>query len=119
MRTESGQVSTLLPGRGPFGSYLSSRGMKHTDILARNYVNQFARFDVPDFNESRLKCKHVGIIEGKRLRRTLPLNLPVGSCPPAVAIHEEAKVGIVEQKLAVQPFNVNRLHVLSASDKVE
>lgn len=82
-------------------------------------MNQFARFDVPYFNEGRLKCKNIRVVECKGLRSTLPLNFPVGPCSPAVPVHKEAEVGIVEKEFAVQTLNVNRLHILLASNKVQ
>ena len=99
-------------------SYLSSRGVKHTDILARDYVNQFARFDVPYFDEGWLKRKNIRIVECKGLWSPLPLNFPVGPCAPAVPVDKEAEVGIVEKEFAVQTLNVNRLHILLAGNKV-
>ena len=93
--------------------------MKHSNILPSHHMNQFACFDVPYLNEGRLKCENIRVVECEGLRCTLPLNLPVGSCPPAVAVHEEAEVGIVEKEFAVQTLDVNRFHVFFASNKVE
>ena len=93
--------------------------MKHSDILARHYMDQFARFHVPYLNKSRLKCKHIGVVECKGLRCTLPFDLPVRSCSPAIAVDKKTEVGIVEKEFAVQTLNVNRFNILFAGDEVE
>lgn len=74
---------------------------------------------MPNLDEARLKCQDIGVIQRKALRRTFPLDLPVGSRTPAIAINKEAEVRIVEQELPVKTLYVNRLHTFLAGYEIE
>ena len=56
--------------------------------------------------------------EGKCLRTAFPIYYPVRSRPPAVPIHEEREVSIVEKELAIEALDRDRNDVF-ASDKIE
>ena len=72
-----------------------------------------------NLDETRLEGQDVGITESKSLRVSFPLNLPVGTRSPAVPVDEEAEVGVVEQKLAIETLDVDRPDILAPSDKVK
>ena len=93
--------------------------MQHADILARHHMNQFARFDMPYFDERRLKRKNVRVIERERLRRTLPLDFPVRSRAPAIPIYKEAEIRVVQEELPVQSFDVDRFDILFPSHEIK
>ena len=82
-------------------------------------MSQSTGFDVAHLDETRFKGQDVGIRQGETLWLTFPIDLPVRSGSPTVAIDEEGEVGIVEQKLAVQPLDVDRLEVLLACDEIQ
>ena len=86
--------------------------MQHPNILPRHDVNQLARLNVPNLDERWLERKDVWIVECECLWRSLPLDLPILSCSPAIPIDEEAEVRVVEKELAVQAFNMYRSDVL-------
>lgn len=93
--------------------------MQHAHILARHDVNQLARLDVPDFDEAGLEGQDVGVAKGEGMWGAFPLDLPVGPCAPAVTVDEEAKVGVVEEKLAVETLDVDGTNVFLAGDEIE
>lgn len=70
--------------------------MQHSNVLRRQNVHASARVNVPDLDEARLKGEDIRVRQRKGLRLTLPIDAPVWTRPPAVAVHEEAKVRVVE-----------------------
>lgn len=100
-------------------TYLSRRSMQHPYILRRQYMHTRTRLHMPNFDEARLKSQYVRIRQGKRLRLAFPGNLPVLPGSPAVSIDEEGEVGIVEEKLAVEPLDVDGFGIFLSGDKVE
>ena len=54
-----------------------------------------------NLDEARLERENVRITQCKRCRGSLPLDLPILSSAPAIAIDEEAKVGIIEEEIGV------------------
>ena len=82
-------------------------------------MNQFARLNVSYLNEIRFESQDVGVVECESLRRSFPLNLPVLSRSPPVAIDKEGEVGVVEEELAVQTLYVDRFDILLSCDKVQ
>lgn len=99
--------------------YFSRRRMEHPNILPRKNMHQSARFDVPYLDEARLEREDVRVRQRKRHRVALPRNLPIRTRPPAVAIDEERKLGIVQEELAIEPFEVDGFDVLLPCDKVQ
>ena len=93
--------------------------MQKPNILPRHHMNQLTRLNMPDLNETRLKGQDVRIVERETLRRAFPLDLPVGSCSPAIAIHKEAEIRVIEQELPVQTFYMDGLYALLSRDEVE
>jgi hypothetical protein len=93
--------------------------MKHPQVLARHYVDELTGLDVSDLDEIWLERKDIRVIQRECLRCAFPLDSPVLPCSPAVAIDEEGEFRVIEQELAVQTLYVNRLDVLSPSNKVE
>lgn len=82
-------------------------------------MDQLARLDVTDLDEARLERQDVGVAQGKSLGSAFPLDLPVGSCTPAIAIHEEAEIGVVEEEFAVKTLDVDGPDVLFTRHKVK
>ena len=64
-------------------------------------MNQFARLNMSNLNEAWLERENVRIAQCKRCRCPFPLDLPVLSGPPAIAIDEEAEVRIIEEEIGV------------------
>ena len=93
--------------------------MQHPHVLSSHHMYQFTRLDVSDLNEARLKGKNIGVVQCKTLWRAFPLYPPIRPSSPPIAINKKAEIRIIEEKLAIQPFDVNWLDVLSASNKVE
>ena len=93
--------------------------MQHPNIPPRHHMNQLARLNVSYLDEVGLKGQDVRVVERECLRCSLPLNLPVLSSSPAVAVDEEGEVGVVEQELAVQALDVDWLDVLFSCDEVK
>ncbi len=101
------------------GDHLSCARMQHPDIFSSHDMDKLARLDMSDFYEARLERQNVGVAKGEGLRSTFPLYLPVRSCPPAIAIHEKAEVGIVQEELSVETLNMDGTNVFFASDEIE
>lgn len=70
-------------------------------------------------DETGLKGKDIWIRECKCAWIAFPGYPPIRSCAPPISIHEEREVAIVEQELAVQPFNMDRFHVFFSGDEIE
>ena len=77
-------------------TYLPSTRMQKPDVFPSHNMNQFARLDVPDLDKARLKRQDVWVIQRKALRCTLPLDLPVWPCTPAIAVDKETEVGVIK-----------------------
>lgn len=101
------------------GDHLSCARMQHPDILSSHDMDQLARLDVSYLYEARLEREDVGVAEGEGLGSTFPLYLPVRSCAPAIAIDEEAEVGVVEEEFAVETLDVDGTNVFFASDEIK
>lgn len=82
-------------------------------------MDQLARLDMPDLDEAGLKGQDVGVAEREGMWSAFPLDLPIGPCAPAVAVDEEAKVGVVEEKFAIETLDVDGTNVFLARDKIE
>ena len=93
--------------------------MQHPHILPRHDVDQLAGLDVPNFNKARLEGQNIRVMQRKSLRCALPLDFPVGPRPPTVPVDEETEIGIVEQELAVQPLDMDRLDVFFPRYEIE
>lgn len=59
---------------------------------------------MPDFHEVRFKCEEVRMRQGKIIRPTFPVDDPIRPRPPAVAVDKEGKVGIMQEKFAIEPL---------------
>ena len=70
-------------------------------------------------NEIRLKRQNVGVVECECLRCSFPLDLPILSRSPPIAVDKEGEVRIVEEELAVQTLDVDRLDVLLSCNEVQ
>ena len=70
-------------------TYLSSACVQHPQILPSHDVDQLARLDVSNLNEIGLESQNIGVIKSKCLWRSLPLDLPILSGSPAVAVDKE------------------------------
>jgi hypothetical protein len=73
---------------------------------------------MPELDKVRLKRQNIRIRERKRVRVTLPGDLPVRTRPPAVAVDEEGEVAVVQEELAVHALDVDWLDVFFAGDEV-
>ena len=93
--------------------------MQHPNILSRDNVHASPRNNVPNLDKTRLKGQNVRIGQRKSLRLALPDNLPVRPRAPAVAVHKEGELGVVEEELTVEPLDVDGLGVLFQGDEVE
>ncbi len=82
-------------------------------------MRQRARLHVSELDEARLEGEDVGIGQRERLRLPFPVDHPVGSRPPAIAIDKQRELAVVEQKLAVESLDVDRLEVLFARHEIE
>jgi hypothetical protein len=100
-------------------THLPSTRMQKPDVLPSHDMNQFARLDVSDLDEAWLKRQDIWVIQRKTLWCTLPLNLPIRPCTPAISVDEETEVGIIEQELPIQTFYVNGLHAFFSRHKIE
>ena len=92
--------------------------MQHSNISTRHDIYQLTRLNMPDLNEVWLKCQDIRIAERKSRRVAFPSDLPVLTCSPAVPIDEEREVRVIEQELAVQTLDVDRLDVFSPRNKI-
>lgn len=101
------------------GDHLSCARMQHPDILSSHNVDQLARLDVTYFDKARLERQNIWVAEGEGLGCAFPLDLPVGSCSPAVAVDEKAEIGVVEEELAVETFDVDGPNVFLAGDEIK
>jgi hypothetical protein len=72
-----------------------------------------------NLDKARFERENVRVIERKCLRRSFPPDHPIWSCPPAVPVHEETEVGVVEKKFSMETLDVNGFGVLVAGHKVK
>jgi len=79
--------------------------MEHANILMR-YDMDCIRIDIPDFDEVRFKCKYPRVGECEALRLTFPINSPIRSSSPTIAVNEERELGIIEEEFAIESLNV-------------
>ena len=93
--------------------------MKHSHILPGHDVNQFARLNMSDLNETWFESQDVRVVQGKALWRAFPLYLPVWPGSPSVSIDEEAEVGVIEQEFTIKSFNMYWLDVFLTCHKIE
>lgn len=82
-------------------------------------MSQCARLDIANLDEARFKGEDVRVRQGKRLRLSFPVDLPIRPGPPPVTVDEKGEIRVIEQKLAVQPLNVHGLDVLLARDEIQ
>jgi hypothetical protein len=82
-------------------------------------MNQLSCFHLSNLDKSRFKRDNVGVIERKGLWRSFPLDPPIRSCPPAVPVHEETEVGVVEKKFCIKTLDVNGFGVSFAGHEVK
>lgn len=101
-----------------FVAHLPSGRMQHPDVLRRNDVHASARIYVSHLDETRLERKDVGVRQRKRRGRAFPVDLPLRPGPPAVPVDEERELRVVEEELAVQPLDVDRLGVFLHRNEV-
>lgn len=99
-------------------AYLSRARMKHPDVLGR-YNMHSLRLDIPDLDKVWLERQDPGIGEREALWQALPVDPPVRSCAPAIAVDEERELRVVEQELAVETLDVDGANVLLPRDEVE
>ena len=101
------------------GAYLSGTRMQHPDILPHHDRHQASRLHIPNLDETWLECQYIRSENRKRCRIPFPIDNPFLSRSPTVAIDEEAKVGVAEEKLGRQSLDVDGLDGLAARNKVE
>ncbi len=99
-------------------THLSRRRVQHADVLRRDDMHQLAGLQLAYLDEVWLKRKEVRMREGKGLRPTFPIYNPVRSRPPAISIHKEGEVSVVEKEFAIEPFDRNGDDIF-ASDKIK
>ena len=92
--------------------------MQHPDVLVWHDVYRVC-VNVSDLNEVGLKRQDPRIGQSETLGLSFPVDSPVGSRSPTVAIHEERELRVIEKELAVETFDVNRSNVLLASHEVQ
>jgi hypothetical protein len=91
--------------------------MEHADILV--WYNVYSvRIDVSNFNEVGLECQYPRIRESKALWQAFPINSPIRSGPPTIAVDEERKLGVVQEELAVEAFDMDWPNIFLSSDEV-
>jgi hypothetical protein len=93
--------------------------MQHANIPSSHNMDQLAGLDISYLDETRLKSQDVRIRKRERSRRAFPGYSPIGPRSPAVAVHEEREIGVVEQEFTVESLNVDWLDVLLLGDKVK
>jgi hypothetical protein len=72
-----------------------------------------------NLDKASFERENVRVIERKCLRRSLPPDHPISSCPPAVPVHEETEVGVVEKEFSMETLSVNGFGVLVAGHKAK
>jgi len=80
--------------------------MEHTNVLMGYDMNSVS-VDISDLDEVRLKRKYPRVGEREALRLPFPINSPIGSRSPTIAVDEEGEFGVIEKKFAIKSFNVN------------
>lgn len=93
--------------------------MQHANILGRENMHQHARLHMTNLHEARLKGADVWIEDGERLWIAFPVDHPITSSTPAIAIDKEAVVSVAQQELGGNALDVDRFDVLLALDEVE
>lgn len=93
--------------------------MQHPHILRRQDIHQRPRVHIPNLNEVRLERQDVRLEYGESLRVPLPRDKPLGERAPAVPVHEEGKVRVAQQEVAVDALHVDGSQVLLGGDEVE
>ena len=118
-RTERGKKKEIREKKSQSFTYLPRARMQHPNILPHHHRHQPRRLHIPNLDKIRLKRQDIRTEDGKRRRVALPVDDPLLAGAPAVAVDEEAKVGVAEQKLRGQPLDVDGLDGLAAGDEVE
>jgi hypothetical protein len=72
-----------------------------------------------NLDKARVKRENVRVTKRKGLRRSFPLDPPIRSCPPAVPVHKETEVGVVEKKFSTETLDVNGFDVFPAGHEVK
>lgn len=93
--------------------------MQHPHVLGSDDVDQYASVQVPDFDETRFKGQDVRLENCKCLRITLPGYLPIWERSPTMAIDEKRKVGVTEEEVLVDAFDINWTNILFHRHKVK
>jgi hypothetical protein len=93
--------------------------MQHSYILSHDYANQLSCFHVSNLDKARFERENVGVIKRKGLRRSFPLDTPIRSCPPAIPVHEETEVGVVEKPISAETLDVNGFDLFLAGHEVK
>jgi hypothetical protein len=70
-------------------------------------MNQLSCFHVSNLDKARFERENARVIKRKGLRRSFPLDPPIWSCPPAVPVHEETEVRVVEKEFSAEALDVN------------
>src|ERR1700753_188304 len=82
-------------------------------------MHQHSRLHVPYLHKARLERNDIRIEKGKRWRVPFPVDDPIASCPPAVAVDEEAVISVAEQELRSNTLDMDGFDVLLLLHKVE
>jgi len=75
-------------------------------------------FHVSNLDKARFKRENIRVMNRKGLRRSFPLDPPIRSCLPAVPVHEETEVGVVEKKFSTKTLDVNGFNVFRTGHEV-
>lgn len=92
--------------------------MQQADVLRSDDVYQSRRLQMPYLDKARLEREQVRMRQCKVVGPPFPVDDPVRPRPPPVAIDEEGEVGIMQQELAIQPFN-GHWNVILSGHKIQ
>ena len=102
---------------GKFKSYLASTCVKHPNVFMWYDMDSIC-VNISDFNEVGLECQDPRVRQGEALRLPFPVNSPIWSGSPSIAVDEERELRIIEQELAIEALNMDWSDVLLSRDKV-
>ena len=92
--------------------------VKHPYVLVWHNMH-CSVLNVSKLDKVCLKSKNPWVAEREADRGALPVDAPLRPCSPAVTVDEERELRVVEEELAVESLDVDRLNILLARDKVK
>lgn len=92
--------------------------VKHTNVLMRNNMHCIS-VDVPDLNEVRFEGQDPWVRKCEALRLPFPIDPPVWSRSPTIAVNKERKLGIIEKKFAVETLDMYWPDIFFTCDEIQ